>query len=151
MTGVQTCALPICNIEKYPNDYAKLSYDLALVYGGLASFQDKEQNAMASLKFSQEALKVWTPDKNPLDYARTQLTMGHGFLLMAKSLGVQKARADALEAYSQAAEIYKKENLPRGYQMVLKLMRGLEKDTATGESLSLPTLPGMNTGPRTPL
>ncbi len=118
-------ALNVCTLDKYPNDYAKLNYDLALVHGNLALLQDREQNALTALKFNQEALKVWTVDKYPLDYAHVQLSLGHDFFLLSKT-GGEKAQSDALRAYAQAAEVYKSQNLPQDYQMVLKLMGRLK-------------------------
>ena len=74
-------ALRFCTAEAAPLDYAMTQFNLGNAYSYLAAVEDQAlselgDNLSRSIDAYHEALRFWTPEAAPFDYAITQQNLG---------------------------------------------------------------------------
>jgi len=86
---------------------------------------EKAEYMKIAIKAYEEALKVRTLDRFPMDYAMTQNNLGNAY----RTLGEVEAKAEnckkAIKAYEEALKVFTKEEFPEIYLLVKSNLRKL--------------------------
>ena len=98
--------------------------NLGTAYGTLAEVENEVENCKKSIDAYEEALKVRTPDRFPMDYAMTQNNLGTAYGTLAEVENKAENCKKSIDAYEEALKIYSKEEFPEAYRVI---SRNLER------------------------
>ena len=127
-------AIQVYSPDRSPMQYAAMKNNLAIAYLSLSETEDKAGNCRLALAACREALLYRTKEEHPQAYAASQNNLGNAYLALAeedeevKRVKTRKRIVDeqgclencrlALDAYSNALQIYSLEEFPRLYATV---------------------------------
>ena len=77
--------------------------------------RDKEENSAKAIHAYEEALKIRTIDKYPLDYARTQNNLGNAYWNLGNVRDKEENLTKAIRAFEEALKIRTLEKYPIEY------------------------------------
>ena len=113
----------------------KLEYDHTLksqiqrkigdIYWGLSQYLNKAANCKKAIKAYEEALKVYTLDRFPMDYAMTQNNLGNAYRTLAEVENKLENCKKAIKAYEEALSIFTEEKFPEIYPLVAENLKNL--------------------------
>ena len=95
-------ALPLCEVEDYPQEYATLQNSLGSVYWKLSHYEDITHNLHQAIAAYNEAIKGYNPSQLPLDYAAVQNNLGITYWSLAKHEPPTPLLKQAIAAYCDA-------------------------------------------------
>ncbi len=78
-----------------------------------------EDNLIKSIHAFREALKIYTVEKYPVDYARTQNNLANAYGRLSKARDMEDNLTKSIHAFREALKIYTVEKYPEDYRMVL--------------------------------
>ena len=93
---------------------------------------DRAANLARAIQCYQEALRFYTPETTPLDYAMTQNNLGLAYSDLPTGERVANLR-QAIECYEQALTVYTAEAAPLDYAMTQNNLGAAYADLPTGE------------------
>ena len=93
--------------------------NLGIVYGKLSEVREKEGNLIKAIDGYKEALKIYTPERYPLDYAETQNNLGIAYRGLSEVRDKKGNLERAIEAYDEALRIYTKVKYPLDYDRAI--------------------------------
>lgn len=123
-------ALKECNdlleevsVVEYPEIYARIKRNEGLCYFNLTKewnkkTWDKVDDLKRAIHAFDEALKVYTVEKYPVDYATTQNNLGHAYSSLSEFTGILENGTKAVLAYEEALKTYTVEKYPVDYATV---------------------------------
>ncbi|MDD2777267.1 MAG: tetratricopeptide repeat protein, partial [Methanocellales archaeon] len=82
-------------------------------------------NCKKAIKAYNEALKVYTLERFPMDYAMTQNNLGAAYQTLAEVEAKTENCKKAINAYEEALKVFNKEAFPEIYPLVERNLRGL--------------------------
>jgi len=83
----------------------------------LALYEDERENRKKAIKAYQEALKVYTRQRFPMDYAMTQNNLGTAYSTLAEVEAKAANCKKAIKAYQEALKVYTRQRFPMDYAM----------------------------------
>ncbi|OYT41998.1 MAG: hypothetical protein B6U86_01340, partial [Candidatus Altiarchaeales archaeon ex4484_43] len=84
-------------------------------YRTLAEVRNKEENLTKAIRAYEEALKIRTVEKYPVNYATTQNNLGNAYRTLAEVRNKEENLTKAIRAYEEALKIYTVEKYPVNY------------------------------------
>ena len=116
----------LTHLEK-EEDKAEIFFITGYIYGELSNFKDRAANAEKAIKAYKEALKVYTIDKFPMDYAMTQNNLGNAYGTLAEVEDKAENCKKATEAFNKALKIFTKNEFPEVYSLIASNLKKLFK------------------------
>jgi tetratricopeptide (TPR) repeat protein len=118
-------ALKVRTLEQFPIDYAATQNNMGNAYCQLADVEDKYEITIKAIEKAieacQEALKVRTLDKFPIDYSATQNNMGNAYRRLAEVSKKTDSKAEnckrAIKAHLEALKVRTRDRFPMDYAM----------------------------------
>ena len=114
-------ALNVCNealeYESDSSQKADIQRTVGNIYWETAQYQDKKENCKKAIEAYKEALRVYTLDRFPMDYAMTQNNLGTAYRTLAEVEAKAENCKKAIEAYEEALKVYTLERFPMDYAM----------------------------------
>ncbi|MDH7490718.1 MAG: hypothetical protein QHH80_14590, partial [Anaerolineae bacterium] len=89
-------------------------------YRTLAEIQDKAQNCSRAIQAYEQALRVYTLDRFPMDYAMTQNNLGTAYRTLAEIQDKAQNCSRAIQAYEQALKVFREDLFPEVYPIVAR-------------------------------
>jgi pyrimidine deaminase RibD-like protein/tetratricopeptide (TPR) repeat protein len=89
--------------------------NLGIVCSTLAEVEDKAENCEKAIKAYEEALKVYTFNRFPSDYAMTQGNLGNVYGILAEEEAKTENCKKAISAYEEALKVYTFDRFPSDY------------------------------------
>ena len=87
------------------------------IYWDLSQYQHKAENCNKAIRAYKEALKVYTLDRFPMDYAMTQNNLGNAYSTLAEVEAKAENCKKAIRAYREALKVYTLDRFPMQYAM----------------------------------
>ena len=81
----------------------------------MAEIRDKETNFQNAINTYQKALKVYTVENSPFDYAKAQTNLGYVYLRLAEIRDKKTNAQKAIDASQEALKAYAIEKYPIDY------------------------------------
>ena len=102
-------------------DYATLQYNLAAAYSAMAEKdvdeEEKAENCRRSVKAYEEALRVKTHGRFPLDFAKIKYSLGNCYSILAiRDIKAANSK-NAVKAYEGALKVYSFRRFPDEFAM----------------------------------
>jgi tetratricopeptide (TPR) repeat protein len=92
--------------------------NLGAAYWTLAEIRDKAKNSARAIVAYEEALRVYTLERHPEDYAMIQNNLGAAYRSLAAVMAKKENLAKAINAYEKALKIYTAANYPLYHKRV---------------------------------
>ena len=99
--------------------YAITQNNLGNAYSTLAEVERKTENCKKAIAAYEEALKVSTVERFPMDYAMTQNNLGNAYSTLAEVERKTENCKKAIAAYEEAVKVFTEEAFPEVYRMVV--------------------------------
>jgi len=94
--------------------YAMICYNLGKIYGNEGSAESLKK----SLNYFDEALKIWTLEKQPLQYANLHMSMGQIYKYLYQLDHSKNSLEKAIENYDESIKIYTFKKYPFKYAQI---------------------------------
>ncbi len=95
------------------------------IYWVLSNYKERAENCKKAIKAYEEALKVFTKEEFPIDYAMTQNNLGNAYRTLAEVEDKAENCKKAIKAYEEALKVFTKEEFPEIYLLVEHNLRVL--------------------------
>ena len=102
------------HLEK-EEDKAELSSISGNIYQELSNYKDRAENCKKAIKAYDEALKVRTLDRFPMQYASTQNNLGNAYRTLAEVENKGENCKRAIKAYDEALKVFTFDRFPMDY------------------------------------
>ncbi len=101
--------------------HAQIRTKLGIAYVRLAEVRDEEANLKQAFTAFGDALRIFTSDSFPQDYARTQNDLGSAYVRLAEVRDQEANLKEAIGAFGEALRIFTSDSLPHDYASVVSL------------------------------
>jgi tetratricopeptide (TPR) repeat protein len=98
---------------------------LGNIYWTISNYKEKAENCKKAIKAYEEALKVYTLERFPMDYAMTQNNLGTAYSTLAEVEAKAENCKKAIKAYEEALKIFTEEKFPEIYSLVAENLKNL--------------------------
>ncbi len=115
--NVYVKALDFCLLDNNPETYAFLQYNLGNIYNGYQEISD-ESFSTKTEKCYKEALKIWTAESSPLNYANIYKSLGDSYSKLYVSGKDSIYLEKAIKSYRESLDFYNPEIYPVNYSEV---------------------------------
>ena len=96
---------------------AEIQLKIGNVYWKLSQYIEPDVNCKKAIKSYEEALKVYTLERFPMDYAMTQNNLGIAYSMLAEVENKADNCKKAIKACEEALKVYTLERFPTDYAM----------------------------------
>jgi tetratricopeptide (TPR) repeat protein len=96
---------------------AAVSWALGNIYSSISKYRDKRENCEKALRAFNEALKVYTPEEYPVQYATNQNNIGATYGALAEVQDTVPNCEKAIKAFEEALKARTLEKYPLDYAM----------------------------------
>ena len=96
--------------------------NLGTAYRTLSEVRDKEENLTKAIRAYEEALKIYTVEKYPVDYAMTQNNLGTAYRTLSEVRDKEENLTKAIRAYEEALKIRTVEKYPLFHKWIMSNM-----------------------------
>ncbi len=118
-------ALKVVSSKK--DAYGHINNSRGICYYNLAIVKDKEDNLTRAIQAYEQALKIRTVEKYPVDYAMTQNNLGNAYSTLAEVRDKEANLKKAIQTYEQALKIYTLEKYPLYHKVVMSNMENAKE------------------------
>ena len=89
--------------------------------------ENKAENVKRSIISIQEALKIYTIDNSPNNYATSQINLSTAFLLLAELENEAENIDKAVNALKEALKVYTEERYPEKFKLITSTIQEIFK------------------------
>lgn len=111
-------ALDYWTFDNNPALFASTNHDLAVAYGFLSEFSDRQANLLRSISAHDAALTYYTPNNAPYEYAGVQITRGLTYYYLASSGSNRRFYLnESINAYREVLRHFRPFDFPEQYSV----------------------------------